>query len=187
MPVARHGAAVYPPPSAIPPTVLQEPEDGDGEPDQEQRRDRGLRVGADLCRAPDLGRERVEPDRPKQDRRGKLLHRGEEDERGAGQEARPRERHGDEPGRRERAAPEPARGFLYPRAHACERRLDRRERLGEETDGVREDEQRRASGRRATRSARRRRRARARSRARGARFRHTRAARAFARIASDSG
>src|SRR6187551_1152364 len=121
--------------------AVDEPEHRRRQDDEQERGDRGARVGADLRRAPDLGREGVEADRPQQDRRGQLLHRGQEDERRPRERAGAGERDGDEPGGREGAATEPSRRFLHSWADAREPGVEAREREREEPDGVGEDEQ----------------------------------------------
>ena len=62
--------------------------------------------------APDLGRQRLEPDRREQQRRGQLLDRVQEHERGAGQDPAADERRGDRARRPRAAAAEPARRLL---------------------------------------------------------------------------
>src|SRR6188472_4589040 len=76
--------------------AVHEPEHRRRQDDEQERGNRGLRVGADLRCAPDLGREGVEPDGPQEDRRGQLLHRRQEDERRPREGAGADERDGDE-------------------------------------------------------------------------------------------
>ena len=154
--------------------------------DQQQRGRGRPRVRAERRVLPDLGRERLEADRPQEQRRGQLLHRAQEDERGAGEQPAADQRHRDRREHAQRPVAEAARGLLEPRVTACSAELDAGERLREEPHDVREHEQRERLVERRQRSARRRTRATARSRSRAARCRCTRAARARASSAPGS-
>ena len=113
-----------------------------GDEDQQERGRGGPRVRAERRVLPDLRRQRLEADRAQEQGRGQLLHRVQEDERGAGEQPAADQRDRDRGEDAQRPAAEASRGLLDPRVHGLQRRLDAGERLREEADDVREDEQR---------------------------------------------